>query len=102
MKKDQADEFERELMQPLAQALRTRLGDAGEVHVNNEPRPDRSVAGSRAPTRQRVAKLRQAAFDRVGLRSRHAMLTGYLTSVLTEFQLGKSPYAAPTRICCRG
>jgi hypothetical protein len=28
MKKDQADEFERELMQPLAQALRTRLGDA--------------------------------------------------------------------------
>ena len=38
MKKDQADEFERELMQPLAQALRTRLADAGEVHVNNEPR----------------------------------------------------------------
>ena len=38
MKKDQADEFEQELMQPLAQALRTRLGDAGEVHVNNEPR----------------------------------------------------------------
>ena len=38
MTKDQADEFERELMQPLAQALRTRLGDAGEVHVNNEPR----------------------------------------------------------------
>jgi hypothetical protein len=37
MKKDQADEFERELMQPLAQALRARLGDAGEVHVNNEP-----------------------------------------------------------------
>jgi len=31
MKKDQADEFEQELMQPLAQALRTRLGDAGEV-----------------------------------------------------------------------
>ena len=38
MKKDQADEFERELLQPLAQVLRTRLGDAGEVHVNNEPR----------------------------------------------------------------
>ena len=38
MKKDQADEFERELMQPLAQALRTRLGGTGEVHVNNEPR----------------------------------------------------------------
>ena len=30
MKKDQADEFEQELMQPLAQALRTRLGDAGD------------------------------------------------------------------------
>ena len=38
MKKDQADEFEQELMRPLAQALRTRLGDAGEVQVNNEPR----------------------------------------------------------------
>ena len=38
MRKDQADEFEQELMQPLAKALRTRLGDAGEVHVNNEPR----------------------------------------------------------------
>jgi hypothetical protein len=38
MNKDQADEFEHDLMQPLAQALRTRLGDAGEVHVNNEPR----------------------------------------------------------------
>src|ERR1700739_5170614 len=38
MNKDQADEFERELMQPLSQALRTRLGDAGEVHCNNEPR----------------------------------------------------------------
>ena len=38
MKKDQADEFERELMQPLAQVLRKRLGGAGEVHVNNEPR----------------------------------------------------------------
>jgi hypothetical protein len=25
-------------MQPLAQALRTRFGDAGEVHVKNEPR----------------------------------------------------------------
>ena len=25
MKKDQADEFERELLQPLAEALRTRL-----------------------------------------------------------------------------
>lgn len=37
MKKDQADEFERELMQPLAQTLRAKLGDAGEVHVNNEP-----------------------------------------------------------------
>ena len=38
MKKDIADEFERELMQPLAEALRTRLGDAADVHVNNEPR----------------------------------------------------------------
>jgi hypothetical protein len=38
MKKDQADEFERELLQPLAQVLRTRLGGAGEVHVNHEPR----------------------------------------------------------------
>ena len=38
MRKDQADEFERELMQPLAEALRTRLGDAGGVHVHNEPR----------------------------------------------------------------
>ena len=38
MKKDQADEFERELLQPLAEALRTRLGDAAEVHINNEPR----------------------------------------------------------------
>ena len=38
MKKDQADEFERELLQPLAEALRTRLGGAAEVHVNNEPR----------------------------------------------------------------
>ena len=38
MKKDQADEFEQELLQPLAEALRTRLGDAAEVHVNNEPR----------------------------------------------------------------
>jgi hypothetical protein len=38
MKKDQADEFERELLQPLAQVLRTRLGGVGEVHVNNEPR----------------------------------------------------------------
>ncbi len=38
MNKDQADEFEQELMQPLAHALRTRLADAGEVHVNNEPR----------------------------------------------------------------
>ena len=38
MKKDTAYEFERELMQPLAEALRTRLGDAAEVHVNNEPR----------------------------------------------------------------
>ena len=38
MKKDQADEFERELMQPLAQVLRKRLGGAAEVHVNNEPR----------------------------------------------------------------
>jgi len=37
MKKDQADQFEQQLMQPLAQALRTRLGGAGEVHVNNEP-----------------------------------------------------------------
>ena len=38
MKKDQADEFERELLQPLAEALRTRLGGAAEVHINNEPR----------------------------------------------------------------
>ena len=38
MRKDQAHEFVQELMQPLAKALRTRLGDAGEVHVNNEPR----------------------------------------------------------------
>jgi hypothetical protein len=38
MNEDQADKFERELLQPLAQTLRTRLGDAGEVHVNNEPR----------------------------------------------------------------
>ncbi|HEX9175927.1 MAG TPA: hypothetical protein VF874_07470, partial [Mycobacterium sp.] len=38
MRKEQADEFEQELMQPLAKALRARLGDAGEVHVNNEPR----------------------------------------------------------------
>jgi hypothetical protein len=37
MKKDQADEFEQELLQPLANALRTTLGDAGQVHVNNEP-----------------------------------------------------------------
>lgn len=37
MKKDQADHLEQQLMQPLAQALRTRLGGAGEVHVNNEP-----------------------------------------------------------------
>jgi hypothetical protein len=37
MKKDQADEFEQELLQPLAKALRTTLGDAGQVHVNNEP-----------------------------------------------------------------
>jgi hypothetical protein len=38
MKKDQADQFQRELLQPLAEALRTRLGDAAEVHINNEPR----------------------------------------------------------------
>ena len=38
MEKDQADEFERELLQPLAEALRTRLGGAAEVHINNEPR----------------------------------------------------------------
>ena len=37
MKKDQADEFEQELLQPLAEALTTRLGDAGEVQVHNEP-----------------------------------------------------------------
>src|SRR6478609_1859513 len=37
MKRDQADEFEQELLQPLAMALRTTLGDAGQVHVNNEP-----------------------------------------------------------------
>jgi len=38
MKKDKADQFEQELLQPLAEALRARLGDAGEVHVYNEPR----------------------------------------------------------------
>jgi len=38
MKKDIADEFERELMQPLAEALRTKLGGAADVQVNNEPR----------------------------------------------------------------
>ena len=38
MKKDQAEQFEHELLQPLADALRTRLRDAGEVHVHNEPR----------------------------------------------------------------
>ena len=37
MKKDQADEFEQELLQPLAKALRATLGDAAEVHVSNEP-----------------------------------------------------------------
>ena len=37
MKKDQADEFEQELLRPLAKALRTTLGDAGQVQVNNEP-----------------------------------------------------------------
>ena len=37
MKKDQADEFEQELLQPLAKALRTTLGEAGQVQVNNEP-----------------------------------------------------------------
>jgi hypothetical protein len=37
MKKAQADEFQQELLQPLATALRTTLGDAGQVHVNNEP-----------------------------------------------------------------
>ena len=37
MKKDQADHLEQQLMQPLAQALRARLGGAGEVYVNNEP-----------------------------------------------------------------
>ena len=38
MNRDQADQFEGELLQPLAEALRTRLGDAAEVHINNEPR----------------------------------------------------------------
>ncbi|BBY38930.1 hypothetical protein MMAN_30640 [Mycobacterium mantenii] len=38
MKKDEADQCEQELMQPLAQALRNRLGDAVEVHVQNDPR----------------------------------------------------------------
>ena len=38
MKQDQADQCQRELLQPLAEALRTRLGDAAEVHINNEPR----------------------------------------------------------------
>ena len=37
MRKDQADQFERELLQPLAKTLRTTLGDAAEVHINNEP-----------------------------------------------------------------
>jgi hypothetical protein len=38
MKKDQADEFEQELLQPLAGALRTTLGDAGQqVHVKTVP-----------------------------------------------------------------
>ena len=37
MKKDQADQFEQEMMQRLAQVLRTRIGDAAEVHVNNQP-----------------------------------------------------------------
>jgi hypothetical protein len=30
MKKDQADQFEQELMQPLARVLRTRISDAAE------------------------------------------------------------------------
>ncbi|WP_094361970.1 hypothetical protein [Mycobacterium marinum] len=38
MKKDQAEQIEQELLQPLAEALRAQLGDAGEVHVRNEPR----------------------------------------------------------------
>jgi hypothetical protein len=38
MKKDKAEKFERDLMQPLAEALRTRLDGAAEVHVNNQPR----------------------------------------------------------------
>jgi len=37
MRKDQADQFEQELLQPLAKTLRTTLGDAAEVHINNEP-----------------------------------------------------------------
>jgi hypothetical protein len=38
MKKDQAEQFEHELLRPLAEALRARLGDGGDVQVHNEPR----------------------------------------------------------------
>ena len=38
LKKDQADEFEQELLQALAKALRTKLGEAGQLRVNNQPR----------------------------------------------------------------
>ena len=41
MKKDIADEFERELMQPLAKALRTRLGDGGGCPGQQRAAPDR-------------------------------------------------------------
>ncbi len=38
MKKDRAEKFERDLLQPLAEVLRRRLDGAAEVHVNNQPR----------------------------------------------------------------
>jgi hypothetical protein len=31
-------QFEQELLQPLAKALRTKLGEAGQLRVNNQPR----------------------------------------------------------------
>ena len=40
MKRDQADQFERGLSQPLAEVLRTKLGDAAEVHINKRAAPD--------------------------------------------------------------
>jgi hypothetical protein len=38
MKKVKAEQVERDLMQPLAEALRARLDGGAEVHVNNQPR----------------------------------------------------------------